>query len=201
MEDSEYTETYGTTTYTSSQKIKSTTGINAAIGYEFKLGKRLSLETGLKYQTRGYKMVSEWSQVDGSESYSNTSSYDYKMNYLDIPIVLNTAIITGDFKVYARTGIYAGLLTRAKLSEQAEWTSTNGDNGSYDESQTYSGGDIADMEDRITGGIILGVGAEYNGFYFEANYNLGAYSLANMDYELSTRDLSLSLGYKFKFNK
>jgi hypothetical protein len=198
LSDGSSTETYNGATYTNSYKNKNVNGYNAAIGYEFKLGDRLSLETGLKLQTRGYKMEYEYSFVNGSDNSREISTVNYKMNYLDLPIVLNTAILTGDVRVYARTGFYVGFMTGAKYSERSEYTSSNGDNGIYEFSEKVDGGDI---DERLTGGLVLGAGAEYKGFYFEANYNLGAYSLENIDYEMYTHDISFSLGYKLKFKK
>lgn len=190
----------GEYSYSSSFNTKNTHGFNAAIGYEFRLGNRLSLETGFKYQTRGFQMVYENSYEIFSEGYSETetSKYNYKMNYLDLPVVLNIAILTGDFRLYARTGIYAGLLTRAKYSERSEYTSSLGESGSYEYAEIIPGSDI---DERITGGIVVGIGAEYKGFYFETNYNAGVYSLADFDEEGYTHDLSFSLGYKIKFKR
>ena len=198
MSDGESTETFEGTTYTSSYKNKNLSGFNAAIGYEFRLSERLSLETGLKYQTRGFQQQSEFTFESGIDRYSETSNYRYKMNYLDLPIVLNTAILLGDVKVYARTGIYVGLLTGAKYSYKSEYSSTDGDNGVSEYSETLSGNDI---DERITGGFVFGAGIEFKNFYFETNYNLGAYSIADLDEEVYTHDLSFSMGYKIKFKK
>jgi hypothetical protein len=198
MKDESSTETMDGNSYNSSTNYKCTNGFNAAIGYEFKLGKRLSLETGLKFQTRGYKMEYKFSNRNEYENFNMFSSGSYKMNYLDLPIVLNTAILTGDFKVYARTGIYAGFMTGAKYKGRYEYTSSNGDNGSEEYSEKIA---TEDLDGRYTGGLVLGAGAEYKGFYFEANYNLGVASLEDFDNKIYTNDLSFSLGYKLKFKK
>lgn len=198
MTDSESSDTYGTETYSSSEKYKNISGYNAAIAYEFKLGNRLSLETGFKMQTRGYKAEYEYSYVDGSYNGREAYSMKYKMTYVDLPIVLNTAIVNGDFKVYAKTGIYLGLMTGAKSTQRYEYSSSDGDN--FFEENTEKE-DMSDIDERITGGFVLGVGAEYKGFYFETNYNLGAFSLTDLDEEIYTHDISFSLGYKLKFKK
>ncbi|MCJ8292451.1 MAG: PorT family protein [Crocinitomicaceae bacterium] len=200
MSNETSSETYNGGTYTSSSKYMNISGFNVGVGYEFILGNRLSLETGVKYQTRGHKMEYGYSFEGSSGNYSEINTVNYKMKYLDLPIVLNTAILTGDFRVYARTGIYAGFMTGAKYSMRREYTSSDGSSEltEYSETVDMDGDDIGE---RITGGFVLGAGAEYKGFYLEANYNLGAYSLANLDYEVYTHDFSLSLGYKLKFNK
>lgn len=198
MEEGTYTETYGGGTTTYSEEIKSIGGYNAAIGYEFRLGDRLSLETGFKYQTRGYRYVSEYTYENGVDNANGIEEYSIKYKYLDLPIVLNTAITTGDLRIYARTGISVGFMTGAKYSERSEYTSSDGDSELYEYSESYSGSDLGE---RFPGGLVLGAGAAYKGFYFETNYNLGALSLTNLDYGAFYHDLSLSLGYKFKFNK
>lgn len=198
--DGSSTETYGDATYTSTYSTKRTWGFNASIGYEFNLGNRLSLETGFKYQSRGYRAVSEYKYTDSQDYFTENYDYNYRINYLDIPIVLNTAILTGDFRLYARTGIYAGLITNGKFAYSREFDSNFGQE-SYEESERIPGEDFGDFGERIGGGIIAGVGAEYKGFYFEANYMIGTPSFEYFDDGMYTHDLSLSLGYKLKFNK
>lgn len=198
--DGSSTETFGDATYTSSYSTKRTWGFNASIGYEFNFGDRFSLETGFKYQSRGYRTVSEYTYTDPQDWYKENYSYNYRINYLDIPVVLNTAILTGDFRLYARTGIYAGLITNGKFSYNREFDSNFGQE-STEESERIPGEDFGDFGERLGGGFILGVGAEYKGFYFETNYMIGTYSFEYIDDNMYSHDLSFSLGYKLKFNK
>jgi len=198
FEDSESSETFDGVSYTQSLKNKNLSGFNVGVGYEFKLGNRLSLETGLKYQTRGMQMESKYKLSFGNEFEEGTSEVKMKMNYLDLPVVLNTAILTGDVRAYVRTGVYVGAAMGGKMSQRFEYSSSDGDRGVFEESEKIS---ISDMdEDILTGGAVFGAGAEYKGFYFEANYNVGTLSLAEWDDNTGTRDLSFSLGYKLKFN-
>lgn len=198
MMEYDVTQSYGDKTYSESQERKNLHGFNVSAGYEFRLGERLSLETGIRYQTRGQRLIRKMSESSSSESYQETSSLSLKMNYLDIPIVLNTAILMGDFRVYARTGFYVGYKTGEIFKKRSEYSSSDGDKGLQESSESFSG---ADLEPRITGGFLLGVGAEYKNFFLESNYNMG------QDYwdtwlaitDLNTRDLLFSVGYKFKF--
>ena len=200
MTDIDLSETYNGVTYNRTVDYKSIKGFNAAIAYEFRLGERLSLETGFKFQSRGYKQVSEYEIKSSSYSSSEKSTYKYKMNYLDLPIVLNTAILKEDFRLYARTGIYAGFMTGSKYSEESDYTSSDGNNGHF-ENTTKGDMDDFDTEERITLGALIGLGAEYKSFYFEANYNVGAFSIDSIEDEIYTHDFSFSLGYKIKFKK
>jgi|GEM_PF-1675993 len=199
FEDSESSETFDGVSYTQSLKNKNLSGFNVGVGYEFKLGNRLSLETGLKYQTRGMQMERKYKFSFGNEYEEGISEIKWKMNYLDLPVVLNTAILTGDVRAYVRTGVYVGATMGGKLSQRFEYSSSDGDRGISEESEKISISDM-DEEDILTGGAVFGVGAEYKGFYFEANYNVGTLSLIESDDNTGTRDLSFSLGYKLKFN-
>lgn len=198
MVEYDFTESYGDETYSESLKFKNLHGFNVSAGYEFRLGERLSLETGIRYQTRGQRFIEKMAESYNSESYQETNSYNFKMNYLDIPIVLNTAILMGDFRVYARTGFYVGYKTGEIFKTRSEYSFSDGDKGLQESSESFSG---ADLEPRITGGLLLGVGAEYKNFFLESNYNMGLYSLEDHDdkEEVYTRDLLFSVGYKFKF--
>jgi hypothetical protein len=191
---------WGEGTYTTSQYLRNVNGFNAFVGYEFSLGNRLSLETGLKLQTRGYKIENN---AIFTSSYENTREkrvLAYNLKYIDLPVVLNTAITTGDFRIYARAGIFASILLDARYEVTMQYFSEN----IADETNEYGGllnaSDI-EFEHYFTGGFILGAGAAYKCIYFETNYNLGAFSLKNIEPEAYTHDLSFSLGYKLKFGK
>ena len=127
-------ESWGCESYNSSFETKNISGYNVGIGYESKLGERLSVETGFKYIKRGYKVVSESSYASSWDNYEETSTNEakIKMNYLDLPVVLNTAILTGDFRLYVRTGIFAGYLASARYLEQSEYNSSDGGFESYE---------------------------------------------------------------------
>jgi len=197
-QDYKSTETFNGASYTSSYKQKNLSGFNVAIGYEFKLGNRLSLETGLKYQTRGMKTDNKWRYIEGDQSAESFSESKWKINYLDLPIVLNTAILTGDVRVYVRTGVYVGTVMGGKITERYKFNSSDGNKGSSESSKKIFESDMEGM--RFTGGVVFGAGVEYKGIYFETNYNVGTFSLRELDANIYTQDLSFSLGYKLKFN-
>jgi hypothetical protein len=174
-------------------------GYHFALAYEFPLGNRLSLETGFRYQTRGHHTVNEASFESPTEWWSEKIGLKYKLSYVDLPIVLNTAITKGDLRIYARTGVYGGFWTTAKFKNINEFTSSSGGGGIYTNEDKL---DLSGLEtaDRITIGLVAGVGAEYRGFYFETNYNRGIFQVSEMDSKFFTSDISFSLGYKLKFN-
>lgn len=198
MESGTSTETYQGTTYTTDYQHKSIVGHNVSLGYEFRLSDRLSLETGFRSMSRGYK--STYDRTVRGDNYASNSSetMSYRLNYFDLPVTLNTAITTGDFRTYIRTGIYAGYMSSLKNHYTYDYNDSDGD--SYSEEENYTDNDF-DIEDRFSGGLTLGVGAEYKGFFFETNYTMGVFLLNEFDSGVSTSDLSFSLGYKLKFKK
>ena len=180
-------------------KYKNVNGVNFTIGGEFILGERISLEVGVKYQTRGVKLEFEQNYDSGVDYYKLVGESKTKMSYIDLPIVLNTAITNGDFRVYGRTGIYMGLLINGKLSQRFESESSYGENEIYTDFMKLTTKEKRDL--GINPGLVIGLGAEYEGFYFETNYNIGVLSLKAIDSKFFTHDVSFCLGYKIKVNK
>jgi hypothetical protein len=197
MKEKEDEDNYGSSEFIKTGNIS---GFNSALGVEFRLGNRLSLETGLKFQTRGYSWKIDWTELYGAYTDFETWEYTLKMNYIDLPVVLNTAVLLGDVRVYTRTGIYTGLLTRAREDLRLNYSSSDGEMESDEYTEILKGEDF-ESEERVTGGLILGAGVEFKNFFFESNYNFGVYALRDLDYGLFTHDFSLTLGYKIKFKK
>lgn len=187
----------GPNSYTRSSTNKNVSGFNVGVLYEFSLGQRLSLETGFRFQTRGYKIIKEETYEQSSSSYSQIEIGKKKMNYLDLPVILNTAISVGKYRFYARTGAYLGFLTKMKSAGQTEYN-INGEILTSSSSYLHSKGKPIE---RLTYGLIAGIGVEHKNFYFETNYNLGFHSYPNQQYGAYTHDLSFSLGYKIKFKR
>jgi hypothetical protein len=195
-----YTEPFGEGALTSIYNLNYINGLNAAIAYEFRLGNRFSLETGLKYQKRGYQQIINSSIAGDPNSWTQNTDITYHFNYIDLPVVLNTAITTGDVRIYAKTGLYAGFMIGGKYTGNTTFTASNGETNlqGYDsrfEQEEY------DNDERLTAGFLLGIGAEYKGFFFESNFTQGALTPVQMDSDLYTQEFSFVLGYKIKFNR
>ena len=116
MESGTSTETYQETTYTADYQHKNVVGHNISLGYEFRLSDRLSLETGFRSMSRGYKSTYDRSVRSDNYSSNSNETMSYRLNYLDLPVTLNTAITTGDLRAYIRTGIYAGYMSSLKTN-------------------------------------------------------------------------------------
>ena len=198
METGSSTSNHNGATYTTSYKIKSVVNATYGLSYELNLGNRLSLETGGRFMTRGFNYTSDERYDNGAQFYEDKEYTRYKINYIDVPITLNTAITTGELRTYVRTGIYAGYMMSSKYTIRAEGRDSDG----YNYSDEYSSSEMEfEGGERFTGGIQIGAGASYKQFYFETNYNIGQFNLDDFDSGISTRDLTFTLGYKIKFNK
>lgn len=75
--------------------------LTGSLGHEFKLGERLSLETSVKYLSRGYRKVGDYREERKTDYYQENYESTFKVNYIDVPVVLNIAILVGDIRAYA----------------------------------------------------------------------------------------------------
>jgi hypothetical protein len=197
-EEMNMTENFNGGTYTSSYTQKGMVGPNFRLTYEFNFGKRFGLETGARYMKRGFTSTYRDRYESSNYHWEDTEVTAYKMQYVDVPITFNTYITTGEFKSYVRTGIYAGALLTQKYKESY----TSFDSDGYEASSEYSSNEMDfDNEERFTGGLQFGAGASYKGFFFETNYNIGTFMLSDFDSGVDTRDLSLTVGYKWNLSK
>jgi len=118
------------------------------------------------------------------------------MNYLDLPVILNIGITTGDLKIYGKAGAYLGFGMLANV--KSDYTYSDSEGGSY----TYEyreGIDIGDGAERFNYGLIAGVGAEYKSLFLELKYSIGKTNLwDDSDYTELNQNLGISIGYKFK---
>jgi hypothetical protein len=195
-----YVQPYANDMLYSDHSLLYVNGFNAAIAYEFRLANRFSLETGLKYQKRGYQQIINRSFSNGIYSWTQDTDITYQYKYIDLPIVLNTAITTGDIRIYAKTGFYAGFMLAAKYKGSQTYKHSNGDGGIHAFDLKFEQ-DAYDNDERLTAGFLLGVGAECKGFFFESNFTQGAFTPVEPDSDLYTQEFSFVLGYKIKFNQ
>lgn len=172
------------------------TGFNASFGYEFKLSNLLSLETGLSYSTKGFTLVEEEDYTWGSVSESSISKEKYRMNYLDLPIVLNVGFNAGNVRMYGKLGGYVGFGMLGNIKTSYEASDSQG--ATYTED--YRGGlDLGNSSERFNYGLITGIGAEYKNLFMELKYSAGRVALWDVDdYKVNSYTLGLSIGYKFK---
>jgi len=213
LQEGEFTETDADgNKLVESRKKNRLSGFNLGISREYKISDDFSIETGLRYQTKGYGFTQEGSITASSseELLYIKSRFNIIMSYVDLPIVLNTGISVGDYRIYARTGVYFGALVSANFNGVSEMRGFFGN-----ENETISVDITEDLREEtgatFSTGVILGAGVSYKGFFAEINYNMAMRGIEGIELvEIepgdgnttgNMRDLSFNLGYKFKIGK
>jgi hypothetical protein len=201
FEDSETyssTENFNGGTYTSEYAIDGIVAPTFGLSYEFNFGSRFGLEAGFRYSQRGFKSTQSFRYENGTMFSEEMETSNYKLNYVDLPLTFNTYITTGELKSYVRMGVYAGFMVSQSYTSLYESNDSDG----YNVSSEYSSNEMDfDSEERLTGGLQLGAGASYKGFFFETNLNIGTLLLSDFDFGVSTRDVAFTVGYKLDLSK
>ncbi len=162
-------------------------GLKLGVVYGIQLTGELPLffETGLNYAEKG-------ARVEAGET---TQQIDYKMRYLEVPLVVKYKLDLGvdDFTVQPFFGGFVGLGIAGKTSyfEDREKLSTF-------RSNLYHNFDC---------GFRMGCGMAYRNFYLEMSYDLGMTNVAHSDFRdlgyddfddhIRTGNLSITLGLDF----
>lgn len=173
------------------ESIKMNPGINLGITAEFKIAKPLSIETGLMFSTKGFKMAEDY--TDMGEFYKINSKFN--LYYIDVPLDLKGSINIGKVKIYGAAGPYlgVGLFGSSKYEE-----TYNG--------ETESEKDIFDLEEvgikRLDYGLNAGMGIEIKAIQIGVNYGYGLQNLiegesSNSDIKITNKVLSFTAGYRF----
>lgn len=190
-----YTESY-------SSKMKMLYGWNAGMTYEFKAKGNVSFETGLTFMTKGYRNESSYRETYQSQLWTSQETSILKIHYMDIPLTMKFNFINKGIRVYGNAGAYFGIALKGKQIDSYEYISNSEfDSGSDEQILDFS--DKYDAYDlRLNAGVTAGMGVEYKNIFIEANYSAGLMNLRDTKYgALLNKDLCLSVGYKFKFNK
>ncbi len=174
---------------TYSDEFKMNPGFHAGVTAEFPFSEILSLETGLFFDTKGFKMDVTEMGIDVSTKAS--------LNYLDVPVTIkaSTEVSTG-VKIYGLVGPYIGVGLSGKVKGES---SEEDFDVSVDEDVEWGSGEDDDLK-RLDYGLTAGAGVEIKGFLVGVSYD---YGLANVsaytDYGTiaSHRILKFSIGYKF----
>lgn len=174
-----------------SEDYKYKAGANLGLTVDFPINNNLGLQTGLTFQTRGFR-IDEVKDVAGYDLEIKSKTY---LNYIDIPINLKYTFELSNFNVYAMGGLYAG----TALNGRFEGSSTF--RGRTDETNLdiEFGNDQGEMK-SLDYGLNLGAGVEYGAFGINLTYAHGLANLSNNttnDYRLNNRLISISATYRF----
>lgn len=143
-------------------------GYQAGVEADINLVRSLSINTGLYYIQKGFKMELEY----GS---SYTQKYEYKPVYLEVPLALSY---------------------RIKLSDSSQFQLNAGGYFAYglkNSDENFFKGDYK-KEDI---GMTLGAAVTYSHYYFGANYQHSLVSVCSSDIKSYHSNIVVSLGYNF----
>jgi hypothetical protein len=157
-------------------------GFNAGPAVNFPIGRHLSVQSALIFETKGTnaRYRSDTLKLDGSTS----------LLYLDVPLLIRGDLRAGDLSLYVIAGPYAGIgLTGKKTVETADSKTT------WD---IKWGREVQDDFKRLDAGFTAGAGIEWNRFFFEGSFVFGLVNIYAADqtgYVIQHRVFSLKAGY------
>jgi len=165
-------------------------GLNIGISTEFSLNKTFAIESGIIFDSKGFKVESQ-TFVGGNITAVNTLN----LYYIDIPINAKYTIFDSSIKAFITAGPYIGIGLWGKNIVKVEH---EGETKSVEKDIEW-GED--DNPNRLDYGLNIGLGAEYKSFIFNVNYSYGLADLSpnpSNGLDVTNRVFSLSFGYIIK---
>lgn len=176
MSFSETTLRFGDFSY---HGLKSKAGFNGGVIMEFPLSKAASVNTGLLYTQRGYRMDDSFDE----DKYKIKASM--VTQNLEIPVNMNLRLKLPVVQPFIQAGPYLMVALGGHMKE-----------GKISEDIDFSGSD-KDMK-RVDFGFNMGAGADFLNFRILFNYGLGFVNMrVPNDYKMRNRAFTASLAYMF----
>ena len=172
-DDETYSEDY-------SMKI----GFHLGGAAEIPISEKFSVQPGLLFSTKGFKM-----KIEGIDGFFEDMNINVNLNYLEIPINAIYKIELGSSKLCINTGPYLGYALSGKVSYDKDSESI--DIGSSDDDDLKA----------LDYGFNIGAGIEINdAITIGLQYGLGLGNLSidtDNGYKLNNRVIGISVGYMF----
>jgi len=170
-------------------------GFHVGAFVELPFSNKLSLETGLLLQSKGYK--SPFTSFFFDEEIMDTVSFggdqQTRLLYLDIPILLKSRFDLGGANLIVAAGPYFGFaLSGTRLFEYT----FEGD--FYEEEQVIEFGDNGEYN-SVDYGLMGTVGIEFSNVFLSASYAYGLANIATFEPDVNTirhQNIMVSLGFR-----
>ena len=152
----------------------------------------LSLESGIMFSTKGFKL--DESITEEGLTYSFTAKES--LFYMEIPILARATYDLGSLSIHGLLGPSIGIGLIGKVETESSY---GGQTNSENEKINWGSSDEDDFK-RFDFGLLFGAGVDINKIQIDLSYTLGLSNIsAYTDGGISAKNrvLSLSVGYKF----
>lgn len=170
-----FSSVHSDATYLDGGSVKTGLNLGLAAGFAVSRQAPLYVETGLYYTEKGGK---------GKDS---GQKFTYNLDYLEVPLVLKYKYnVDNHFSVQPYLGAYVACGVGGKIKDFGEREAYSSFSDSYNSFQ------------RFDGGLKMGVGAQYDMFYVELNYDLGLSNIGHDDFD-ETKNSAVMLNFGLNF--
>ena len=192
----------GTSTTANTGKL---TSFSAGLYADIAVNDGFSIQPGLFYSGKGFKLDGLNSSFDFGDEFSGSSTGEAKtkISYIQVPVNFVFNVPTGAGKFYVGAGPFAAVAVSAKVTGYAEATVNFGGNTTTqreDINQKVEIGSDGGIKRFDYGATGLAGFRFTNGVSLNATYDLGLANISGGDSEggkMKTRTIGLSLGYNF----
>jgi len=170
-----------------SKEYKKKPSLLLGVTGEFPFSDNFSIESGLLFSSKGYKMK------------DSSATVSVNLSYFEIPI---NAVYNFDLdyiKMTIKAGPYIGAAVKGKAKSN-EKVFTDGQGNSVNKVDLNLGRNKTDFAKQLDYGISFGLGAEVNSICFGIQYGLGLANITtNTENEniFKNRVIGITIGYKF----
>ncbi|MEE9348865.1 MAG: porin family protein [Flavobacteriaceae bacterium] len=174
------------------QLNKAKKGLHFGIFRDKKMNDLLSFETGLMFDQKGMKRITEVGSV--------TTTDIMNIAYLQLPVALKIGLdVNDDVRIFGKLGGYGAYGLSGKLDTEVV---TSGVVSSTTASDLNIGTDVAagDQVKPIDFGGEVGVGIQYKSFSFEMDLGMGLANIAtdtSSGEDFKNKEFKFTLGYSF----
>ena len=154
-----------------------------------KISKILSLETGILFSTKGYRLSEEETLTDGVYKYIDKVN----LYYLNIPLSANIIFDLGGIGIYGTFGPYLGFGLTGKEKMEEEF-----DNEVNTFERDIEFGSNDDQLRRLDYGLNFGGGIVIKSIRIGGSYDFGLANISpNDNMSFQNRIIKISFGYRF----
>lgn len=182
--------------------LKGSVGFHLGASYEIPVNDLFSVEAGLLFDTRGFKIeITQENDFFKSESKGSMNFYSF-----NIPVVAKVKFpVSDNIKLFAQAGLYAEILLSGKENSESTRTfKSTGETRTQKNSESVKFGKYTEEGEEIEGpsrfgyGLTFGAGAEINKFVLQLGYDLGLKDYdQNENISQKFNAFKVSVGYKF----